>query len=325
MKLFLKPFKEAQGGEKILLIASTIGLIVGILFLLWYFRNPLVSAVYPSKSKTHDVKTFKPSKVKIVQYGDKIKGKKDKDSKVVLHIFSASDRPSRDGPASPSAVQSSNEVKRYEIKVDEEGEWKFKIRDDLKENQKYLLVVQYFDQQNVLERVRSYKIKVVSNRKLYKQTKKFRKSLEKAKKKIATFITRKREDKKSVTSKGFITERDNLQEDAFSKLFFVELEYNVKSKVAKEIRIGVLQQNHPVLLTTAPASTPDKFIYKVEVQSKKGKLLENGWNFEYTDLKNKKSAEEIVFVVRTIYESGNSVKVSLPNGIYIWEGVIPRL
>lgn len=293
MKSFLKPFKEAKGGERVLLIASTVGLVVGILFLLWYFRNPLISFVYPSKSKTHETKTFKANKVKIVQYGDKIKGKKDKDSKVVLHIF-------------PDKV-------RKELKVDEEGEWRYKITEDLKENQKYLLVVQYLDQQNNLERVRSYKIKVVSNRKLYKQKKQFVKNIEKAQKNLARFLTGKKEEKKVKESKRTIPESKNTHPE----LFYANLEYDVNTKKVKKLASGKKNGDLQPLLPSHPPASDKRFSFKIELVLGKNKVWE-GWESLSKEIIEKEK-NKLEFTITTPYQPKGIVNFYTEDNQLIWK------
>lgn len=131
--------------RNLLVLGAFIFLVAALLY------KPFINAMYPSDKKTHDVEKITEGKVRIVQYRDILQGEKDPDSKVVMHIFP--------------------DKKKINLTVNEKGVWQYPIDQSLKTGNHNLLVV-YSDQQDVVERTRIYKIKIVENREFYKKKKK---------------------------------------------------------------------------------------------------------------------------------------------------------
>lgn len=153
-------------------------IIVGAsILLLWMLRKPIISFAYPSEPKEHRLATFRKNKVKIVQPGDSIQGKRYMpDSKVFLSL-------------SPGTYKA-------EVAVDKKGKWEYVIPKNLKEGKHTVRIDIGINNKKYY--ANTYKIKVVFNRTFYKR----QKELMKEKKKAQGMVSKKeKKEKKKRTNK----------------------------------------------------------------------------------------------------------------------------
>ncbi len=131
--------------KKQLMLALMAIEIVGILSLVWYLRQPLIRKYLLLEPKSYSVLVMNTTSKYVAYKGDFITGKTIPNTKVRT-LFT------------PDKLRKS-------IITDKNGNWAYKIPDDLK-NQRYRFTVGYFDKKNKLTFFKTYRVRVASNNKL---------------------------------------------------------------------------------------------------------------------------------------------------------------
>lgn len=105
----------------------------------------------------------------------------------------------------------------------------------------------------------------------------------------------------------------------FTPLYFADLEYDPKTALIRQVKVGTLRGDSPRFLSSQPKSAPNKFIYKVEVLSSPKEILTSGWFTEYRDVVEEKDGK-INFRVVVAFKPNSIIKVYLPNKKLLWTG-----
>lgn len=105
----------------------------------------------------------------------------------------------------------------------------------------------------------------------------------------------------------------------FTPLYFADLQYDPKTGITRQIKVGTIRGDTPRFLQSQPKTGPNKFIYKVEVLSGPKEILSSGWFTEYRDVVAAKDGK-LNFRVVVAYRPNSIIKVYLPDKKLLWTG-----
>lgn len=143
-KLILTPVQFFKKYRRWVLIALSILIALELIALFWTNR-PI--------QKTHSVITFKQGKIRILQKNDIVIGKGFPNSKVTLHL-------------TPGTF-------KQDLAANDKGNWSFRMPNNFKDK-RYRMTLEIFKGSSV-ESIKTYKVRVVSNVKIYNFTKSIKK------------------------------------------------------------------------------------------------------------------------------------------------------
>lgn len=143
-KLFQRLVQFFHKQRRWILIALSIVIALELIALFWTNR-PV--------QKTHSVVAFKQGKIRILQKNDIVIGKGFPNSKVTLHL-------------TPGTF-------KQDLAVNDKGNWSFRVPNNFKDK-RYRMTLEIFKGSSV-ESIKTYKVRVVSNVKIYNLAKSIKK------------------------------------------------------------------------------------------------------------------------------------------------------
>lgn len=110
-------------------------------------------------------------------------------------------------------------------------------------------------------------------------------------------------------------------EESHPSLFVAYLDYNPKTQKVTQLSTKKVNADIPGLSTNQPPSSPDEFVYKVEVISEKNEPLQKGWTSIPKEIASTPDGL-LRFRVYVVYHPGALVQASLSDNKVIWTGKI---
>ena len=133
---------------------------------------------------------------------------------------------------------------------------------------------------------------------------------------LLAYITSQLSAKPQVAREG---KSARLATQKFSALYFADLEYDPKTGVTRQLKVGTARGDFPRFLSNQPKPAANKFIYRVEVLSGPKEIVSSGWMTEYKDIIQTPDGK-LNFRVVVPFRANIIIKVYLSNNKLIWTG-----